>query len=198
MNAKNKLEKLLKEKGRGSYTRLAEYLNVPRNYITRWAKDSNYGFPYDYTPKIAKFFNVPVEYFFEKEEENIPLTRYLPIIGEASCGVPTNHYYGENVEYYPVSNDLYSNERYLIKAVGDSMLPRIKDGDLVLCDASMIVENGDIVHYTLNGESGIKKLIKNENNAIMLMPLNTDYTPIAITQNDELKVAKCIKVIADL
>ena len=198
MNAKEKLKKLLNKKGRGSATRLAEFLQVPRNYITRWVSDNyGYDFPFEYIEKIAKFFNVDTSYFVSNNDK-IPLTRYLPIIGSASCGVPKKEYF-EDVEMYPVSDDIYKDTRYLVKADGDSMLPKIKHGDLVLCDTNLNVDNNNIVHYTINNdESGIKKAIYKDNKIAMLMPTNSEFSPIIIGENDIVRVAKCIKVISDL
>jgi len=199
MRPKEKLKELIELKGRGTATKLANYLNVPRNYITRWVKDEKYNFPYEYINEIAKFFNVTPSYFLE-EDDKIPLTHYLPIIGEASCGVPTNHFYYEDYEKIPVPADLYREGRYAVIAKGDSMLPKINDGDIVICDMNMYIDNGNIVHYTLNGESGIKKVIMdNNNNPIMLMPLNTEkYSPIPINKGDKLRMARCFKVISNL
>ena len=198
MNAKDKLKILLEKEGRGAAKKLAEFLNVPRNYITRWAKDEKYNFPYEYIEQISKFFNVPASYFLETDE--IPVTRYLPIIGEASCGVPTNHFYQDaEYEMYPVPEHLYKEGRYYVKAVGDSMLPKIKEGDIVLCDKEAYIDNGSIVHYTINGsESGIKKVICENNKPVMLQPLNPEYEPILIKDGDEVRMAKCLEVTSKL
>jgi len=199
MNAKEKLGLLLEKKGRGSASKLADFLGVPRNYITRWVKDEKYNFPYEYINEISKFFNVSPIYFLEDTDNTIYLTYYLPIIGKASCGVPTNHNLEDIVEMFPVPEMLYREGRYIVIAEGDSMLPKIKNGDLVICDKEAYVDNGNIVHYTLNGDSGIKKIVIDENNKpIMLVPLNDKYPPIPIKEIDELRVAKCIKVISDL
>ena len=176
---------------------LARYLEVTPQRLNNWFLRKN--IPTDYAIRIAKFLNTSVENLNNANEE-IPLTHYLPIIGSASCGVPTNHFYGEDVEMFPVPSELYREGRYLVRAEGDSMLPKIKDGDLVLCDKDAQVDNGNIIHYTINGEnSGIKKAIFDENGKLtMLMPLNTDYPPIVIKDSDEVRYARCLKVIADL
>ena len=197
MNPKKKLLDLIENGGRGTATKLSQFLEVPRNYITRWTKDDKYNFPFEYIDKFAEFFNVPTTYFLE-DNDKIPLTHYLPIIGEASCGVPTHQFF-EDVEMYPVSEDMYRNSRYIVRAVGDSMLPKIKNGDLVLCDKEAQIDNNSIIHYTINNEeSGIKKAVYKDGKLFMLMPLNPDYPPIMLGENDEVVTAKCIKVISDL
>jgi len=172
---------------------------VPPKYRTRISDyfSGKANIPNELLKKVANHFNVSLLYLLGEE---IPLTHYLPIIGSASCGVPTNHFYGEDLEMFPVSSELYREGRYLVRAEGDSMLPKIKNGDLVLCDKNAQVDNGNIIHYTINGEnSGIKRVIFDENGKLtMLMPLNTDYPPIVIKDSDEVRYAKCLKVIADL
>jgi repressor LexA len=199
MNPKEKLKELLEKKGRGAYSQLAQYLNVPRNYVTRWVKDEKYNFPYEYINEIATFFNVNPAYFIHDEDDKIPLTHYIPIIGKASCGVPVEYHYYDYGEKLPITADLYKEGRYAVIAEGDSMEPKIKDGDIVICDPEIYPENGNIVHYTLNGESGIKKLVRDEmGNAVMLMPLNEKYPPIPIKESDELRMAKCLRVVSEL
>jgi SOS-response transcriptional repressor LexA len=173
---------------------------VPSKYRTRISDylKGKANIPLEILKKIANYFNVDILYLLDMEDDKIPLTRYLPIIGSASCGVPQKQYFDE-VEMYPVSDDIYKDTRYLVKADGDSMLPKIKHGDLVLCDTNLNVDNNDIVHYTINNdESGIKKAIYKDNKIVMLMPTNSEFSPIIIGENDIVRVAKCIKVISDL
>ena len=78
------------------------------------------------------------------------------------------------------------------------MLPRIKNGDIVMCDKDAPCENGNIVHYTTNdGDSGLKKFML-QDGVVTLYPLNSDgFSPI-IVKEDELRCAKAIKIISDL
>jgi repressor LexA len=154
--------------------------------------------PSGYMLDIAKFLNTSVESLYD-DNNTIPLTHYLPVIGEASCGVPTNHFFYEDYDKIPVPADLYREGRYAVKAVGDSMTPKINEGNIVLCDTQAYIDNNNIVHYTLNGESGIKKIVMDkDNNPIMLVPLNDKYAPIPIDKDAVLKMERCFKVITDL
>jgi repressor LexA len=193
----NKIDKLLKEQGK-TKKEMADYLEVKPQRLSNWFMRKS--IPSEYLIDIAKFLNTTVEALFG-ESDIIPITRYLPIIGEASCGVPTNHYYQDaEYEMYPVPENLYKEGRYYVRATGDSMLPKIKEGDLVLCDRETYIDNGSIVHYTINNEeSGIKKVIMDENGKpVMLMPLNDKYPPIAIKEGDEVRMAKCLEVTSKL
>jgi len=197
MNFAQRLEEALKNIGK-TQKDLAKYLGVPAGTISTWKKRNSIG--KKYLNQVAKFLNVSTDYLLGFDDDKIPLTHYIPVIGEASCGVPTNHFYYEDYDKIPVPADLYREGRYAVIARGDSMIPKINDGDIVICDVNMYIDNGNIVHYTLNGESGIKKVIMDDNNnPIMLMPLNTEkYSPIPINKGDNLRMARCFKVISNL
>ncbi len=80
------------------------------------------------------------------------------------------------------------------------MLPRIKEGDVVICDREMECINGNIVHYTtIDGESGLKVYQCNPaTEEATLYPLNTDgHYPITV-KRDDLRCARAFKIQSDL
>jgi len=84
---------------------------------------------------------------------------------------------------------------YAVEAEGDSMSPKINDGDIVYCCANQIIDSGKIVHYSLNGESGIKRYKINETGTIIsLIPINSDYEIISLHCNDtfDLRMARVV------
>ena len=168
-------------------------LNVPRSNVSSWL-NGNRGIPKDKILEIAKILNVSVDYLLGSDE--IPL-KTIPLIGIASCGVP-NLAYNDAIEYIPVPAELARDGVYAVKADGDSMLPKIHSGDVIICDKEMHCENGNIVHYTtIDGESGLKKFQVQDGMAT-LYPLNTDgFAPIIIPLKD-LKYARAFKIQADL
>jgi repressor LexA len=206
METIDKIKELMEKNNMRNADLARVIFNIPKNepvpskyrvrisdYFSRKSK-----IPYDILKSLAKYFNIDVNYFLENNN-TIPLTHYLPVIGEASCGVPTNHFYYQDYDKIPVPAELYREGRYAVKAVGDSMRPRINPGDIVICDVNMYVNNGSIVHYTLNEESGIKKVIMDENNnPIMFMPLNDKYPPIPVKEDDNLRMARCFKLYSSL
>ena len=196
MNTYKKIEELLKKTNR-TKTELANFLEISPQRLNNWLKRKSV--PVEYLTDIAKFFSVDVDYLLSNE---IPITHYLPLIGSASCGVPTNHFYSDMGEYemIPVPASLYKEGRYFVRAEGDSMLPKIKPGNEVMCDKEAFIENGSIVHYTLNDEeSGIKKVVLDEKgHPVMLVPLNDKHSPIIIKPDDKIKMAKCIRVVTNL
>lgn len=145
---------------------------------------------------FSKILGVSIDFLLGNE--NIKQVKSIPLIGKSSCGVPT-HFYNDYIELIPVSSDIARDGVYALEAEGDSMLPKIKSGDIVICDREMLCENGNIVHYTTSdSESGIKKFSCNpETELVTLMPLNTDFDPIIIHRED-VKCARCFKIQSDL
>ena len=194
MTPEEKLNQLLEEYGRGAKARLAKYLKVPPVYVTRWVTDERYKIPRDMIIKIEDFFNQPTGFLLT---DNIAKVKYIPLIGIASCGVP-NIAYNDSTEYIPVSSDLAREGVYAVTADGDSMLPKIPHGSIVICDKNMPCENGNIVHYTtIDGESGLKKYLIDDKGVVTLMPLNSDFTPIMCDKKD-LRCARAFKIVSDL
>ena len=196
MDTHKKIKELL-QKNHKTKSELANFLEITPQRLNNWFKRKS--IPAEYLSDIAKFFNVDVDYLLGNE---VPITYYIPLIGSASCGVPTNHFYADMGEYemIPVPASLYREGRYYVRAEGDSMLPKIKPGDEVMCDKEAYIENGNIVHYTLNDEeSGIKKVVLDENGKpVMFVPLNDKYSPIIVKPDDKVRMAKCIKITTDL
>lgn len=197
MNIEQKVERLLNKMGRGSKARLAEYLGVNRSYIGRWINDPTYGIPRDKVKGIANFFGVTADYLLD-DTQDIPVNTKVPVLGMASCGVP-NGYFGDDVQYIDLPSNIAGAGVYGVIADGDSMLPKIQDRSIVICNKDLDISNGDIVHYTINGESGIKRY-REKDNEIILEPLNPAYESVRYPGDEieSIRLAKCISVINQL
>jgi len=145
---------------------------------------------------LSEILEVSTDYLLGNENEL--KVKYIPLIGVASCGIP-NIAFNDEMDYIPVEASLARDGVYAIKALGDSMTPKIQENDIIVCDKEMDVYNGNIVHYTtIDGESGIKKYFYDkEKRQVTLTPLNQDYPPLVISEPD-VKVARAFKIIGDL
>lgn len=78
------------------------------------------------------------------------------------------------------------------------MSPKINNGSIVYCNVNRHIDNGSIVHYSLDGESGIKRYKMNERGDIIsLVPINSDFDIITVHADDgmELKMARVVGVV---
>ena len=188
-----KLKKLRTDRGI-SQQKLSDILEVNRVSISNYEKDKN-------TPtlsnlnKLKTALNAPDGYF---ENDNELKVKYIPLIGIASCGIP-NMSYNDDIEFIPVEASLARDGVYALKAVGESMTPKIQENDIVICDKEMECNNGNIVHYTtIDGESGIKRYFYDEEKLqVTLSPMNLEYAPLLLSEPD-VKVVRAFKIIGDL
>jgi len=168
---------------------------ISKNTIDAYRKGSIKEPPYSKIKAISGLLNTSASVFFEDNNEK--KAEYIPLIGVASCGVP-NIAYSDDIEYIPVNPELARDGVYAVKAEGDSMLPDIKDGDVIICDKNMECCNGDIVHYTtIDGDSGLKKYLVDDKGIVTLMPINTNFQPVMCDVRD-VKCARAFKKIGDL
>ena len=76
---------------------------------------------------------------------------------------------------------------FYARAVGDSMYPGIKDGDLLVVDRSLDAFDDCIAVCCLNSEFTIKRidLSNKDKGFIRLVPDNPKYEPIIVTEDEE-------------
>lgn len=184
----NNLRKIMNQK-KLTGEKLGELVGVTKATAIHWSNGTR--FPKeDKIREIVKVLNVKYDDLFVSGDEIE--TKVIPLIGKSSCGIPKDY----NLNGYdpiPVPSDMYKTGMYAVEADGNSMQPKINDGDIVYCVPNQVIDSGKIVHYWLDGESGIKRYKINEAGTIIsLIPLNTEeYDVITIHCDDpvELKMA---------
>ena len=197
MKMHEKLKMLLKEKGRGSQAKLAKLLSEDKGFVSRWVSGKQ-EVPKSKLKQVANYLSVTVDYLLD-DTQDIPLNRYIPMIGKASCGVPSNNFYSDSDEYIAVPPNVDATSSYAVEASGDSMMPSISDGEIVICDTKKPPADNAIVHYTFDGESGIKRIKRQNDGSIILLPDNSNCegcSPIVIPNDrtSELYIARCVRV----
>ena len=148
-------------------TSVALALNVSRGSVTNWKKGV---IPQDTTlKKIADYFGVSVEYFkgeterAQAESEIIDLDqrkmRMVPLYETVSAGFGA--YASDNIQdYMPVyfSNPSEADHTICIKVRGNSMSPKIEDGDIIQVHKQDVVDNGSVAVVLLEDEGLVKKV----------------------------------------
>ena len=145
----------------GAVEKMAAYFGVPKSAIL----DDVYQSP------------APVPPGFEP----LPEMESVPLVGRIACGQPITA--EENLEGY-VSIPAAWHATFTLKCCGDSMEPRIKDGDLVAIRKDVQVENGQIAAVRIGDEATLKHLYFHED-YIELRPENPVYSSI-IRRKEEM------------
>jgi len=98
--------------------------------------------------------------------------------------------YSTHEEIKVRASDVPYKASFGIRIVGDSMNPKIEDGDIVWVEGRPQIENNEIGIFILNNESFCKKLkieYGKEGRTVSLVSLNPNYKPIEIDEGDDLR-----------
>ena len=174
-----RLKQLRKEMGL-SQKSLSEHLGVTQQAVGKWETGRSSPDPATLA-RLAELLETSADYLLgiseQPAEPAAPSLPYgespIPVIGTVRAGYGSLAFeedYG--VEYACVKDP----ESYFYLVVkGDSMEPRIQDGDLALVHRQPTLENGDLgVMVFGEGEGTLKKYIQ-RGNAVILQPLNLAY-----------------------
>lgn len=106
---------------------------------------------------------------------------YLNLYGLATCGPEGSILDGNPIDRVPISTKFLSfasSKAFLVKAKGDSMLPKISSGDFVIIEKTNKIENDETV-LCVNDEQVLIKKIKQQNrkDKVILVSLNTKFEP---------------------
>ena len=142
--------------------------------------------------KIADYFGVSVDYVLGhdvSEEEkriqaiggfNVPDKYIIPVVGQVVAGKPVES--PENIEGYVYIEQKNAQDYFALRVSGDSMINAgILPGSLLIVHKQNTANNGDIIVASIDGESTVKRYKENAG-AVFLMPENSAYSPILITE----------------
>lgn len=156
----------------------------------------------DILEKMANLFSVSIDYLMGnddirlKNEVKIDSVVKVPVLGSVRAGV--GGLAVEEVIGYEYAFNLPADasDYFYLKVKGDSMEPKISEGDLALVKKQCDVESGELAIVLINGDEGvIKKVIKTENHTVELHSFNA-YYPARIFSGAALQDLKIIgKVI---
>ena len=104
----------------------------------------------------------------------MPEMEQVPLIGSIACGTPILA--EQNIEQI-VSVPTAWHATFTLMCKGDSMSPRIQDGDLVAVRSQPEVENGEIAAVRIGEEATLKHVYKYPN-YIELRPENPEFASI--------------------
>ena len=159
----NRLQQLRVEKGI-SMKEAARQLNMPYTTYVNYEKGTRE--PNSETLiLLANFYNVSIDYLIGRTStdtslipsgfEPLPQTVRLPRVGQIACGTPILA--ETNIDSYDnVPQNWHADFTLLCK--GDSMEPKIKDGDIVAIRKQESVENGEIAAVRVDCEATLKRV----------------------------------------
>jgi repressor LexA len=180
----------LRKKNKYSQQKLAAVLNVHQTAISQWETERTTP-DIELAAKMANLFNVSIEYLLGKSDDDSMVIEHrrpkgikIPVLGIVPAGIPIEAI-EDILDYEEIPEQMASTGEFFgLKIRGDSMLPKICDGDVVIVRRQPDVESGETAIIMVNGdEATCKKVVKQEN-GITLVPNNPAYDPRFFTNKE--------------
>lgn len=143
----------------------------------------------------------------KKEESNVAAvyensTYYIPLFEDVSAGFGG---YADNkiLEYVPVFIDspTHSHELFAVRVRGDSMYPKIEDGDVIIVQKTESVDSGAIAVVMIDGEETVVKKFEYNKKRADLISINPEYKD-RVFEGEEMKrlrvVGRVFRIIKDV
>lgn len=143
--------------------------------------------------KIASYFNVSLDYLLGNspakaaQQQSAGRGVRIPVLGRVVAGIPLDAI-EEIIDYEEIPKSMAATgEFFALQVKGDSMLPTLKNGDVVIVKKQPTVDSGDIAIILVNGNEATVKEVKESPGGITLIGHNVAvYTP-QFYSNEEIK-----------
>lgn len=147
---------------------------------------------------LARYFNIQKSDLIEppKEKKN---KFVVPVLGIVIAGYPIEAV--ENIlDYEEISEDMArQGEFFALRVKGDSMEPKISEGDVVIVRKQEDVDNGDLAIMLVNGDEATLKKVQKFSGGINLIPSNPAYEVLTYTKEEILTLpVRCLGKVVEL
>lgn len=198
MNIKERIRSLARERGM-SLPALESELGLGNSTISKWANSAPNT---DKLNKVAKYFGVTLDYLVNGVTSSPKIFDgnggvWIPVFGRVAAGIPINMV-TDIIDQEQITEEMAaSGEYFALQIHGDSMEPKMSDGDVVIVRQQDDAESGEIVIATINGDNATCKRLRKYAEGIMLLSTNPAYEPMTFTNHDieELPVKILGKIV---
>lgn len=179
---------------------LAALLKISRSTVGMYETGSREP-DFETLEAIADIFNVDMDYLMGRstQERRNPITptipagfeplpemTTIPLVGSIACGTPITA--EENIEAR-IGIPAAWHADFALTCKGDSMAPKICDGDIVCIRKQQEVENGEIAAVRIGEEATLKRFYQ-QGDTVLLQAENPTFAPLVYAnhQLDEIAI----------
>lgn len=194
---------------------LCEALDLKYSTLSEWISAKKYP-RIDKIEKLANYFNIPKSALIEKQldvdiipdvsniSEVIPNSKIyqIPVYESVSAGFGA---YASDcvIDIIPIVIDNPHDvaDTIAIRVSGDSMYPKIEDGDIIVVRKQDSVDSGDVAVMLLDGYEGLVKKVIYDETWIELHSFNPMYPVRRFDDEEVLRlrvVGKVLKIVKTL
>lgn len=183
-----RLKLLRKQKGL-TQIEFAKRFNIATGTIAMWETGKRTP-DFSMLTEIADFFGVTIDYLLGNAEPK--KAKKIPVLGYVRAGIPIDAV-EEILDYEEIPKSMADQGEYFgLQIKGDSMEPRMQEGDVVIVRKQPDVESGDIAVILVNGnDATVKKFVKHEN-GVSLVASNPKYDPMFYTFSEVESKPVCV------
>lgn len=191
MNTGQRLKALRESKGL-SQEEVAKIIGVGRTTYLKYESGENK--PTRKLKELSRLFNVDANYILCMDSPitsttQQPNSKYvrIPVLGRIVAGIPMDAV-EDVIDWEEIPREMAATGEFFgLKVKGDSMAPRIQEGDVVIVKRQADVESGKVAIVLINGNEATLKRVKKQENGITLIANNISvYEPHFYT-NDEIE-----------
>ncbi len=126
---------------------------------------------------LSEYFEVSIDVLLDNPTANKRGVK-IPVFGNVAAGIPIDAI-TDIEDYEEITDELAASGEYVaLKIKGDSMEPKMSEGDVVIVRVQPTIESGEIAIVIINGDNATCKKIKKTEEGIMLISLNSAYEPM--------------------
>lgn len=179
-----------------SQAELARKLNVSSAAVNTWCRGLKVP-RMDKVDAMCSLFRCSRSDLIEdKSAEPVPPRRRgvtIKVLGRVAAGIPIEAV-EDIIDTEEITEELAATGEFFgLKIHGDSMEPRICEGDVVIVRQQDDAESGDLVIAMVNGSDATCKRLKKYAGGIMLLSNNAKYEPMIYSEDDIL--SKPVRII---
>ncbi len=205
--------KYLRKKLDLTLEQVGKYVGVSKATVLKWETGMIQNMRRDKIAKLAEILHTTPEYLINDEVDDAAISRAFnvvptgrmglrPIYGSISAGL--GEFVTDSDEilgWEPVEEKYATDDYFYLRVKGDSMSPKIEDGDLLLIRKQDSVDSGDIGAFLVDGDEGFVKRVKYDTDYITFISLNPAYVPITFIGAEVQRVrvvGKVMKIVKNL
>jgi len=209
MSTSSRLKNLFESSGL-SYAQLEDLTGISKSVLQRYASGETKKIPTDAIEIIAAKLHASPVYLtgwdepstridpelppLKQERSNVSMIkqsklRMIPHFQSASAGFGIIAE-SQVINYMPlfIESDAEAMDTMCIDVCGDSMYPKIENGDTIIVRKQSSVDSGSIAVVLVDGEDALVKRVVYDDDHIELQSINPEYAPKIFSGSDMLRV----------
>lgn len=188
---------------------LAQKVGISKQTLYKYENDIITNIPSDKIELMAKELNTTPAYLMGWKEDNENLTGMIShmedkaspsrkgvsinVLGRVAAGIPIEAI-EDIIDTEEITEEMAKTGKFFgLQIHGDSMIPNICDGDIVIVRQQEDAETGDIVIATVNGTDATCKRLRKYKDGIELISNNPTYDPLDFS--NQAIIEKPVRII---